>query len=199
MHGVVLLVIDMQNDMFVLNERGSQVERLILTISKLIRWARSQTIPIIYTRVAFRPSYVDGLPHAPQIKERHLLCETSQGSEIIAELKPTSDDIVVIKRRTSVFYGTDLDVLLRALGTRTLLFTGFSTARAIESTVREAHNRDLHCVVASDGCWAKTQELHENALKSMADWFARVMTAKEIEEQFTSESPASAKLRGSEH
>lgn len=184
MQGVVLLVIDMQNDMFVLNERGRQVERLIETISELVRWARSKAIPIIYTRVAFRPSYVDGLPHAPHIKERHLLCETARGSQVLAELEPTPDDFVVVKRRTSVFYGTDLDVLLRALGTHTLLFTGYSTARAIESTVREAHNRDLRCVVASDGCWARTQELHDNALKSMADWFAKVMTAKEIQEQF---------------
>jgi ureidoacrylate peracid hydrolase len=185
MQGIVLLVIDMQNDMFVLNERGGQVEAIILTISQLIAWARSKMIPVIYTRVAFRPSYLDGLPRAPHIKERHLLCETSNGSDIITELKPRSDDIVVTKRRTSVFYGTDLDVLLRALRTNTLLFTGFSTARAIESTVRDAHNRDLDCIVVSDGCWAKTQELHENALKSMADWFAHVMTAKEVKARFS--------------
>lgn len=183
MQGLTLLVVDMQNDMFVLNERSPRVERLIATIAELIRWARSKAIPIIYTRVAFRPSYVDGLPHAPHIKARQLLCETSEGSQIIRELAPTPEDIVVVKRRTSVFYGTDLDVLLRALGIHTLLFTGFSTARAIESTVREAHNRDLHCIVASDGCWARTQELHDNALKSMADWFARVITATEIQKQ----------------
>lgn len=182
MQGVALLVIDMQKDMFVLNER---LERAVHTISDLIGWARSNSIPVIYSRVAFRPSYVDGLPHAPHIKERRLLCEASPGSEIIEELKPASDDLIVIKRRTSVFYGTDLDVLLRALGTHTLLFTGFSTARAIESTVREAHNRDLRCVVASDACWARTMDLHENALKSMADWFARVMTAEEIKKQFS--------------
>jgi nicotinamidase-related amidase len=184
MQGLALLVIDMQNDMFVLNERGPQVERLIATVSQLLEWARSKTIPVIYTRVAFRASYVDGLPRAPHIKARQLLCETSKGSEIIAELTPRADDFVVVKRRTSVFYGTDLDVLLRALGTRTLLFTGFSTARAIESTVRDAHNRDLECIVVSDGCWARTQELHDNALKSMADWFARVMTSTELKQRF---------------
>jgi nicotinamidase-related amidase len=181
MKGMALLVIDMQYDMFVLNPKN---DRAVQNISDLIAWARTKEIPIIYSRVTFRPSYVDEQPFAPHIKERRLLLETSRGSEILDELKPTSDDIVVIKHRASVFYCTELEIMLRALGVHTVLFSGFSTSRAIESTVRDAHNRDIRCIVASDCCFARTAELHDNALKSIADWFGQVMTAKEIKKQF---------------
>ena len=181
MNRVALLVIDMQYDMFVLNSRnGPAIEKIV----NLTHWARSNEIPVIYSRVTFRPSYVDQLPFAPHIRARNLLLKSSHGSQIIEELKPTPDDIIVIKHRSSVFYATELEVLLRALGINTLLFSGFSTARAIESTVRDAHNRDIRCIVASDCCWARTPELHENALKSMADWFGEVMTSEEIKAQF---------------
>jgi nicotinamidase-related amidase len=45
---------------------------------------------------------------------------------------------------------TDLELVLRKLATATLLVTGMSTARAVESTVREAHNRDFDCTVSGD-------------------------------------------------
>jgi len=180
MTGVALLVIDMQYDMFVLNPKD---DRAVANIANLIAWARTKKIPIIYSRVTFRSSYVDEQPFAPHIKQRQLLLETSRGSEILDELKPASDDIVIIKHRASVFYCTELEIMLRALGVNTLLFSGFSTSRAIESTVRDGHNRDIRCIVASDCCFARNAELHANALKSMADWFGQIMTAEEIKKQ----------------
>ncbi len=127
---------------------------------------------------------MDEQPVAPHIRERNVLQEGSRGAEIIDELKPGPDDMVIIKHRASVFYATELEVLVRALGVKTLLLSGFSTARAVESAARDAHNRDIHCIVASDCCWARTPELHENSLKSIADWFGQVMTAEEIKKQF---------------
>jgi nicotinamidase-related amidase len=182
MNGVALMVIDMQYDMFLLNSRN---DRAVQNIVDLVSWARSKKIPVIYSRVTFRPSWVDEQPFAPHLKQRKVLVEGTRGAEIIDELKPTAEDIVVIKHRASVLYATELELLLRALGMKTLLFTGFSTARAIESTVRDAHNRDIRCIVASDCCWARTPELHENSLKSIADWFGQVMTAAEIKTQFS--------------
>ena len=181
MNDVALMIIDMQYDMFALNSRN---ERAVEHIVDLARWARSKKIPVLYSRVTFRQSWVDQQPFAPHLKERQVLLEGSRGSEIIDELKPAPDDMVVIKHRASVFYATELELLLRALGTKTLVLSGFSTARAIESTARDAHNRDIRCIVASDCCWARTPELHENSLKSIADWFGQVMNAQEIKQHF---------------
>lgn len=190
--GLVLLVLDMQNDIvkgaFSHEEQRDNIDKVIETIRGLTTWARTSGVPIVYSRVAFRPSYVDTLTfplYAVQyMKEGHLLEDGTPGADIIDELTPQPGDIVVVKRRVGVFYGTDLEVVLRGLGARTLLYTGTSTARVVESTVREAHSRDFTSVVISDGCFATKEELHRNALASIADWFGQVMPAQEAMQQF---------------
>jgi nicotinamidase-related amidase len=126
MKGMALLVIDMQYDMFVLNPKN---DRAVQNISDLIAWARTKEIPIIYSRVTFRPSYVDEQPFAPHIKERRLLLETSRGSEILDELKPTSDDIVVIKHRASVSLHGAGNHAARARRSHSAFFRLFHLAR----------------------------------------------------------------------
>jgi biuret amidohydrolase len=174
-----LLVLDMQPDIAAFHQGG--IEPVVATIKDLIAWARTQSIPIIYSRVAFRPSYVDAFPGAAQmLKPRNMLREDLPGSGIIPELAPQADDIVITKRRVGVFYQTDFELILRSLGSQTLIYTGMSTARVVESTVREAHNRDFQNIVVSDATTATSDELHQAALRSMGDWFAKIKTAAEV-------------------
>ena len=184
--GVALLVLDMQNDICNFHGRNEDLDRLIKNIRSFSEWARTVNIPHIYSRVAYRPSYVDNMARAPAfVKERRLLDETQPGSWFIDELTPQAHDIVVTRRRVSAFYNTDLEVILRGLKAHTLLFTGMSTARVVESTARDANDRDYRAVVISDACSADTKEKHENALKSIADFFGEVMTMEAAKKAFS--------------
>jgi nicotinamidase-related amidase len=181
---VALLVIDMQNDIVRKYTHDDYMRKTIDVIKDMVQWAKERKVPVVYVRVCFRQSHVDAAASSPD-RERHYLEETEHGSQIIDELRPASDALVVVKRRTGAFYGTDLEIVLRGLGAKTLLFTGTSTARAVESTVREAHSRDFKCIVLSDGCYARTREMHQNSLNAMADWFSQVMTADETKAKFS--------------
>lgn len=184
--GVALLVLDMQNDICEFHGRDEHLQHLIANIKSFSSWAREQQIPVIYSRVAYRPSYIDGLPRAPSfIKERGLLDETKPGTAVVAELAPQKGDIDIVRRRVSAFYNTDLEVVLRGLKAHTLLLTGMSTARVVESTARDANDRDYRAVVVSDACGADTIEKHENALKSIADFFGDVMTMAAVKKTFS--------------
>ena len=182
--GTALLILDMQNDIMSFHGGDEHIKHVVHTIADLAGWARRSSIPVIYSRVAYRSSYVDGLPGMPILKERHLLDERRPGSAIIDELKPADDDVVITRKRSGGFYNNELEVILRSLRVETLLFTGMSTARVVESTVREAHCRDFRNVVVSDGCAATSMELHDNALRSMADFFATIMTSAEVKKAF---------------
>lgn len=183
--GVALLIADVQNDTLFFAKKDASLERQIRTIKDLADWARSSGIPVIYIRNAYRPSYVDSLPRMPALAERRLFDETQPGSAVIDSLAPQEGDVVVIKRRVGTFYNTDFEIVLRGLKVHTLLFTGMSTARVIESTVREASDRDFRPVVISDACSADTPQKHENALKAIADFFGEVMTANEVRRAFS--------------
>lgn len=184
--GVALLVLDMQNDICDFAGRNEHLQRLIASIRATTDWARASKIPVIYSRVAYRPSYVDVLPRVPQfVRDQHILDETRPGSAIVDELAPQPGDIDILRRRVSAFYGTDLEVVLRGLKANTLLLTGMSTARVVESTARDANDRDYRAVVISDACGADTPEKHENALKSIADFFGEVITFSEAKQSFS--------------
>jgi ureidoacrylate peracid hydrolase len=71
-------------------------------------------------------------------------------TDIVPELKPHDNDIVIYKTRFSGFYQTDLDATLKKLGIRYLIVTGVTTSICVESTVRDAMFRDYLCVLLRD-------------------------------------------------
>ncbi|MGE0719913.1 MAG: cysteine hydrolase family protein [Alphaproteobacteria bacterium] len=88
------------------------------------------------------------------------------GHGLMAELGPS--DVAVEKIAYSAFFQSRLEWVLRKLGIADLLVAGIVTNGGVESTVRDAHVRDLHCTVLSDGCAAGSPAVHEAAIASMA-------------------------------
>ena len=64
------------------------------------------------------------------------------------------------KRRVSGFTGSDLDVVLRALGAGTLVLTGIATSGVVLSTLRQAADLDYQLVVLADACLDADPEVH---------------------------------------
>jgi nicotinamidase-related amidase len=72
------------------------------------------------------------------------------GHEFAREFTPRSDEIVVRKYRSSGFWGTNLDMLLRSNGVKTVVFGGCTTEGCVESTARDAMFNDYYVVIAED-------------------------------------------------
>src|SRR5579883_2854249 len=117
--GVALIINDMQNDIVQFHGRDEHLEHLIGAIKGLADWARGAQVPVIYSRIVFRPTYVDAPLRMPMVKERRLFDQATHGSEVIDELAPQKNDTVVLRRRVSGFYNTDLEVILRGLNVDT--------------------------------------------------------------------------------
>lgn len=176
-----LLILDMQNDIIGRHLDGDgrggamDVGDLISRIVALRDAFRQVGWPVIYTRVAYRAGYADAHVTAPA-RARSSLREGEPSSAVIDELAPAADDYVVIKRRIGAFYQTDLELLLRGLDRAAIVVTGTSLPRAVESTVREAHSRDIRCIVVSDASYAASREEHEHCLGVLGKYgFADVM------------------------
>ena len=123
---------------------------------------------MVYLKMAFQPDLSDaGLPDAPNwLKHRPLrvgetvtapdgaesriLIRDTWNTDIVDELAPNPDDLVVYKHRFSGFYETDLDAALTRLGIKSLIFTGCTTSVCVESTLRDAMFRDYHCLLLED-------------------------------------------------
>lgn len=106
--------------------------------------------------------------------------EGTWGAEIVDELVPGPDDVIIDKLRSSAFFGTHLDVLLRSRGIKTLLVSGCTTEGCVESTVRDASFRDYYPVVVLDAVCSDSQPLHEASMMVMAAYRADVLSAQSI-------------------
>lgn len=182
-----LLLIDLQND--VLHPNGqlredlpAVADDLIDAVGKLVAWARERRLPVIWVKNAFRPGLVDA---ARRVREGTAVTagrfvDGSWGAEILDGLGRLPDDPVITKKRSSAFFGTDLDLVLRGLGVERLIVGGTSTNWAVESTVRDGDSRDYEMVVVREATGARIRDHHEPSLRSMASRYAEVRSLGEV-------------------
>ena len=218
-----VIVVDMQNDFA--SEGGAfaragldiiPTQNIIAPIARVLAAARDTGMKVIYLKMAFRPDLSDvGAPDSknwsahtflglgepvtgPDGQPSRLFIKDTWNTEIVSELTPQPSDIVVTKHRYSGFYGTDLDVILRGIGIKYLVFTGCTTSVCVESTLRDAMFRDYCCLLLAD-CTAEPigQELarsnHEASLlvtERLFGWVSESATLMEaLEAQAITPSP----------
>ena len=102
------------------------------------------------------------------------------GMEVMPGLEPQGDDIVIEKERASAFAGTELDIVLRAMGIDTLILTGAWTNFSVESTARYATDMGYRVIVASDGTSSIGEEWHQAAIGYALTWLCEVAPTSEI-------------------
>lgn len=146
---------------------------------ELVAAARAAGVRIVWTRMMFRPDYVDGgiLVHELRtgMKKVSALRAGTPDVELMPEAKVVDGDIVIDKNRYSAFLGTDLDLVLRNLGARNLLVCGLTTSMCVETTVREASQRDYLPYVVADACADFDTARHTASLAALDFGFARII------------------------
>lgn len=163
-----LLVIDMQRD-FV--ERGgfgemlgndvTPLRRAIEPTRRVLDVFRRARLTVIHTREGHRPDLSD-CPPSKRARGRlevgigdlgpmgRVLVRGEPGHDIIDELKPLPAEPVIDKPGKGAFYATDLELVLRDRGIRSLIVTGVTTEVCVHTTVREANDRGYECLVLED-------------------------------------------------
>jgi len=104
----------------------------------------------------------------------------THGCQIVSDLVIAPSDPVVIKKRYSAFFKTDLDQTLARLKPDGLVLAGINTHACIRTTAVDAYQRDWRVVVAADCVDSCDREHHEISLKYLKDKIASVMTNEEL-------------------
>ena len=188
---VALLVIDMQNgfcrpdgSMARLGLDTSMCEAVIPQVRGLVDAAHDADVPVIFTRYVYLPGYADGglLPQAilPAMRDIDALAEGSWDAALVDELTPGESDLVIDKSRYSAFYGTRIEPILTSLGVRALVLCGVTTNMCVETTARDASQRDYPTFTVRDACAETDAQRHENALQTLAFGFGWVVDADDV-------------------
>ena len=177
-----LLIIDMQRD-FVMpggfgEALGNDVTPLQATIAptrRVLEAARKTGMLVIHTREGHRPDLTD-CPPTKLARGRgktrigdagpmgRILVRGAIGHDIVPELYPAAGEPVIDKPGKGAFYATDLELILRDRGIRTLIVCGVTTEVCVHTSVREANDRGYECVVLSDCVGSYFPEFQKAAL-----------------------------------
>jgi nicotinamidase-related amidase len=187
---VALVVVDMQNDFckpgWAFDHLGidlSMYPPMIPRLARLITGAREAGVLVIYIQMTMLPGRRSESPAQIRFNMRlHLALhqeseplrytiEGTAGQEIIPELAPQPGDLVVRKYRSSGFWGTNLDMLLRSNNIQTVIMTGCTTEGCVESTARDALFNDYYVVLPEDCVASDDPRQHEASLFLMRHRF----------------------------
>ena len=141
-------------------------DRVVARSAELIRVARECEVPVVYLSEQHRRSHVDFGRELDGNEDVHLL-EGDSGTEISKRAAPLPDDPIVVKRRYSGFFGTDLDIVLRGLETSTLILVGDLTDVCVHYTFVDAHQHDYYARVVEDCVLGSSQAAHDASLAAM--------------------------------
>jgi nicotinamidase-related amidase len=103
-----------------------------------------------------------------------------EDSPIIPELAPLPNEIVFTKNGSTAFGMTRIDLVLQTLGIETVLVGGVVTNQCVEATVRGAFDHGFGVVLVDDACATYSDELRRGVLRSVGDWFCKVVTADQV-------------------
>lgn len=163
----VLLVMDFQHG--IVEQAASP--SVLAAADRAVKAARSNDIPVMFVRVAFRPGYPEAaesnLAFGAISQAGDAFTQDHPATQVHTALEPLPGEPVIVKRRVSAFSGSDLDVLLRAAGADTLILAGISTSGVVLSTLRQAADLDYRLTVLSDACADSDPEVHRVLLEKV--------------------------------
>ena len=190
-----LLVIDIQNTYLEVAPDPVEAERwapfrermnktVIPNTAKLIAHCRKHGVEVIFARIACLKS--DGRDRSLSQKKPGfnylLLPKEREDSQLVPELTPDAEDIVVIKTTDSALTGTNLRLVLRNMEISDVMVAGIFTDQCVSSTVRSLADESFGVVVVEDCCAAATDELHLNELKSINMIYCHVVQSEDVQE-----------------
>ena len=182
----VLLVWDTQND-----QAGGAFNKaaLIQNAPRLIAAAARAGIKTVYTRQTpylwkdespawiHRFMQIQKVDHPNKLTPRRL--HGSFGWQIMEPFKPAENDVVIDKRRPTMFVGNEFETVLSNRRAETIVMIGCTTDGGVEAMVRDGYHRGYFMVVVRDCVGTYTEEGHNTALKRM-ERFADIVNSQDL-------------------
>jgi nicotinamidase-related amidase len=173
-----LILIDLQKGIVALPlapHSGADVFARGIQLSERFRAAGS---PVARVRVDFGPGGAYG--PSGKVDAVHTRGPLPSDFADFPDDPAAQGDFVVTKRHWGAFHGTDLDLLLRRRGVRTVVIGGIATNIGVESTARSAHEHSYDVVLVEDVTTGQSAEMHEFAFRNIFPRLSRVVKTADL-------------------
>ena len=195
-----VIVVDMQNTFVskggMFDSFGvdlSSTINIIPSIQGIIACARSSGVKVIYIAHRVSPDWHEVGPGSPfwfsktasisrerpELRDK-LIVRGTWGAEIIDELKPGKDDVVIEKTKYSAFSGTNLDMFLKNYDIKYLIFTGVATNICVESSIRDAYHLEYFPILISDATATEPPKQQDATIRNVKLCFGWVTSCEHV-------------------
>ncbi len=182
-----VVLIEYQNDFT--SEGGSlhdavkgvmEQEHMLPNSVETVEKARELGATIIHAPITFTPDYHELSPTPygilKGVVDSKSFRKGTWGAEIVQDLTPTEQDIVVEgKRGLDAFASTNLDFILRSRGITTIALGGFLTNCCVESTMRTGYEKGFDVITLKDCTATLSEEEQRLAVEKNYPMFSRPM------------------------
>ena len=167
-----LLLIDIQNDFCHTNgvaglngQSMAMMDDMLTHSSRLLQAARKAGVLVVHVQHTVLPIGGSDAPAwryflSPLSPDGAIVVHGTWGHGFMDAVKPLPGENILIKHRSSAFFNTQLDTLLRARQVRTIAICGVLAEGCVESTLRDSFHRDYYPVLVPDATASYSEEIH---------------------------------------
>ena len=165
------------------NSCGEDAWVAIPYLKKLIDAAHAKGLPVIYTTGIRREDGWDNgswaWKNSRNGERPQAIGVNRDGNDIVDEIAPAPQDIVVLKQKPSGFFGTNMLSYLVLLGCDSVIVTGTTTSGCVRATVLDAFSLNYRIALVEEGCFDRSQASHAINLADMNAKYADVISTSE--------------------
>ena len=159
-----LVVIDLQRGIVANATAPHAAADVVARAARLLAAAREIGVLPVLVHVGGAADWADRLlPSADQPAVARAL--PADWSDFVPEVAPHAGEVVIFKRQWGAFYGTDLDLQLRRRNIDTLIFCGIASEFGVESTARDAYERNYRQFFIEDAMSGLSADAHRNSIE----------------------------------
>jgi nicotinamidase-related amidase len=177
---IATLIVDLQLDFFASHPRLVRNRAVLASnVNALVADARQSGSHIFWIKQVFAPDMRDA-PIDVQRGGHRITIEGTAGVELLPELDLAPSDSVIVKKRYSAFFGTDLDSKLRGQNCQRIIVAGINSHACVRMTAIDAYQRDYEVWLASDCIDSYDEQHHAVSMRYLDGKIGLAMTNEEL-------------------
>lgn len=156
------------------------VEDAVASAARIADAARAADVPVIFTRVQYRPGGADGGVFFRKVPALRAFEEGNPLADFPEDLRPLDGETVVTKQYASAFFGTSLAATLTAQGADTVIICGLSTSGCVRASAVDACQHGFIPIVVRDAVGDRDARPHDASLFDLDAKYADVVSEDEV-------------------
>lgn len=174
-----LVLIDLQKGIVGREAAPYPTTEIVQRGGQLLEAARRVGALPVLVHVGGAPDHADRLRQSAD-QAMQLPPLPADWSDFVPEVDPQEGDVVIFKRQWGAFYGTDLDLQLRRRRIDTLILGGIATEFGVESTGRDAYERNYRQIFVEDAMSGLSEQSHRNAIERIFPRIGHVRSTQQV-------------------